>query len=145
MASRFVQTRRVEYVDTDMAGIVHYSRFFLYMEQAEHAFFRSLGLSVHQEIDGAMISWPRVSCAFDFRRPLFFEDTFEVRLFIEAISSRTVRYRAEIFRDDTYLATGRSTSVCCRVEPGGSLKAVPIPHALRSHFEVDPAPPHTDA
>ena len=35
--------RRVEFAETDMAGQVHFSNFFRYMEAAEHAFFRSLG------------------------------------------------------------------------------------------------------
>ena len=38
--------RRVEFSETDMAGIVHYSNFFRYMEAAEHEFFRALGFSV---------------------------------------------------------------------------------------------------
>ena len=31
--------RRVEFSDTDMAGIVHFARFFVFMEAAEHAFY----------------------------------------------------------------------------------------------------------
>ena len=46
MAFEFKAIRRVEFSETDMAGIVHYSNFFRYMETAEHGFFRSLGYSV---------------------------------------------------------------------------------------------------
>ncbi|MEL7264077.1 MAG: hypothetical protein AAFP69_04590, partial [Planctomycetota bacterium] len=42
--------RRVEFRDTDAAGIVHFSAFFPFMETAEHAFLRSLGLSVFQPV-----------------------------------------------------------------------------------------------
>jgi acyl-CoA thioester hydrolase len=38
MASEFHATRRIEFPDTDMAGIVHFSRFFVFMEAAEHEF-----------------------------------------------------------------------------------------------------------
>lgn len=38
--------RRVEFAETDMAGIAHFSSFVIYMEQAEHALLRSLGTSV---------------------------------------------------------------------------------------------------
>ena len=41
--STFITHRRVEFSDTDMAGIVHFANFYRYMEQAEHDFFRSLG------------------------------------------------------------------------------------------------------
>ena len=53
MAYEFKVRRRVEFSETDMAGIVHYSNFFRYMEAAEHAFFRSLGLSIHKQPGGA--------------------------------------------------------------------------------------------
>src|SRR5213078_989612 len=46
MPAVFRTTRRVEFADTDMAGIVHFANFFRYMESAEHEFLRSHGLSV---------------------------------------------------------------------------------------------------
>ncbi|MGY8650976.1 MAG: acyl-CoA thioesterase, partial [Verrucomicrobiia bacterium] len=54
----FIITRRVEFSETDAAGIVHFANFYRYMEYAEHAFFRSLGRSiVDLDLD---IGWPRV-------------------------------------------------------------------------------------
>jgi YbgC/YbaW family acyl-CoA thioester hydrolase len=44
---------RVEFTDTDMAGIVHFSSFFRYMEVTEHAFFRSLGFSIVMQHEGS--------------------------------------------------------------------------------------------
>jgi hypothetical protein len=38
--------RRIEFCETDAAGIAHFSPMFPCMEQAEHALFRSLGTSV---------------------------------------------------------------------------------------------------
>ena len=46
MPYEFKVVRRVEFSDTDMAGIMHYSNFFRFMETAEHGFFRSLGFSI---------------------------------------------------------------------------------------------------
>ena len=46
MTTPFVTTRRVEFGDTDMAGIMHFANFFRFMEAAETDFLRSLGLSV---------------------------------------------------------------------------------------------------
>ena len=43
MPYEFKHIRRVEFAETDMAGIVHFSNFFRMMEATEHAFFRSLG------------------------------------------------------------------------------------------------------
>ena len=43
MAHAFTMQRRVEFAETDMAGILHFSNYFRFMESVEHAFFRSLG------------------------------------------------------------------------------------------------------
>jgi len=59
MSQTFKHRRIIEFRDTDMAGIVHFSNFFSYMEQAEHAFLRSVDLGVFCEIDGE--SAPKVS------------------------------------------------------------------------------------
>lgn len=42
----FRTVRRVEFRDTDAAGIVHFSAFFPMMESVEHEFLRSLGIAV---------------------------------------------------------------------------------------------------
>ena len=46
MKNAFVTRRRVEFMDTDMAGIVHFATFFRYMETAEHELLRKLGIPV---------------------------------------------------------------------------------------------------
>jgi 4-hydroxybenzoyl-CoA thioesterase/acyl-CoA thioester hydrolase len=42
----FHTARRVEFRDTDAAGIMHFSTFFNRMEEAEHELLRTLGTSV---------------------------------------------------------------------------------------------------
>ena len=66
-AIAFRTTRRVEFSDTDAAGIAHFTAFFRFMEQAEHELLRSVGLSVFMPVDGEEITWPRVSSKCDFR------------------------------------------------------------------------------
>ena len=61
----FCTSRRVEFRDTDAAGIVHFSVVPVYMEQAGHELLRSLGMSVHQHDAQGEISWPRVSVGCD--------------------------------------------------------------------------------
>ena len=125
MNKAFVISRRVEFADTDMAGIVHFTAFFRYMETAEHEFFRALGLSItdHER----HLGWPRVSCSFDFHSALRFPEEFEVHLNLTQISKRSVTYEARIVRDGAILASGRSISTCCRIDPAGALRAIDIP------------------
>ena len=63
MPTSFRTSRLVEFSDTDMAGIMHFSAFFRYMEAAEHELLRNLGFSVYCEIDGVPISFPRVAAS----------------------------------------------------------------------------------
>ena len=53
--------RRADFCDTDLAGIVHFANFFRYMEAAEVAFLKSLGLNVTIQWNGEHLGFPRVS------------------------------------------------------------------------------------
>src|SRR5580704_13662426 len=94
MAYGFKTTRRVEFSDTDMAGIMHYSNFFRFMETAEHGFFRSLGLSIIHAGDPP-VGWPRVHARCDYKSPLRFEDEVEIHLLVSEKKSKALSY---IFR-----------------------------------------------
>ncbi len=66
--SGFRYLRRVQFHETDQAGVAHFSWFFRYMEEAEHALWRAAGLSIDRA--GCDTGWPRVSATFDFKSPL---------------------------------------------------------------------------
>src|SRR5438132_1497386 len=114
MSTGFHTTRRVEFGDTDMAGIVHFANFFRYMEAAETAFLRSLGVSVKLEWEGQAIGFPRVSASCDYVQPAFFEDVLDIEVTIDKIGRKSLSYTFEFSRDRTKLARGKVTSVCCR-------------------------------
>ena len=59
----FSTQRRVEFRDTDTAGIAHFTAFFYYMEAAEHECLRQLGLSVLMKDADGQLTWPRVAAA----------------------------------------------------------------------------------
>jgi YbgC/YbaW family acyl-CoA thioester hydrolase len=93
MAHEYTVRRRVDFADTDMAGIMHFSNYFRYMEGVEHAFFRTLGLRLHGDRDGTMHGFARVHAACDYLRPLRYDDEVEIRLVIEHRGARSLRYR----------------------------------------------------
>ncbi len=143
MAYEFKLRRRVEFGETDMAGIVHFANFFRYMEITEHAFFRSVGFSVHMQDGDRVLGWPRVHVSCDFKSPLVFEDEFEIHLRVREKRSKALTYDF-VFRKvgeeaDTVVAHGWITSVCvARDEATGKMKAVPIPERFASQIEVAP-------
>lgn len=145
MAHRFTFTDRVQFADTDMAGIVHFSNFFRYLERAEHAFFRSLETSIWDASptipEGEHVGWPRVHVSCDYRAPLYFEEEFEVELLVEEVRSKTIRYLIRIWKKDRVLSAEAHLVVACvkRDPETGKMKAVPIPDRIRSKIEVAPA------
>jgi len=131
----FTTTRRVEFADTDMAGIMHFTAYFRFMEEAEHELLRSQGLSVVTPEDAAHISWPRVSAACDFLGPACFEDELTILVSVESLKSKSVTYRFEVFHEARKLAEGRMTSVCCRITAGAPPQAIEIPPPIREKLE----------
>ena len=141
MAMTYSTTRRVGFAETDMAGIMHFSNFYRWMETVEHEFFRSLGLSIHMRIDDQDVGWPRLETSCKFKRPLKFEEEATVRLSIEEISAKTITYSFKIEKEENgqqlHIARGKMTTVCVTFESGtGKLKAIPIPKIIRE--KIDP-------
>lgn len=125
MPAEFTYRRRVQFAETDLAGIVHFSWYFRYMEEAEHALWRSLGL--HIAPPGGQIGYPRVSASCDFKGPLRFEDEFEVDVRVDAVGRRSLRYGFTLRRGDEILATGAMTSVCVEKQPDRGVRSVELP------------------
>jgi acyl-CoA thioester hydrolase len=95
MPHEYKLTRRVEFPDTDMAGIVYFANFFKFMESTEHAFFRSQGLTVHSNRGEPTTGWARVHASCDYMRPAHFEDLLEVHLVVREKTQKTLRYSFE--------------------------------------------------
>lgn len=127
--SEFRTRRKIEFSDTDLAGIVHFSRFFVFMETAEHEFLRSLGTSVHCEHEGMQIGWPRLSASCEYRRPVRFEDELEIVLRVKKKGRRSMTYQTHFFLDGECVANGELSSVCCEMTAAGP-RAIPIPPFL---------------
>ncbi len=132
--SEYRFTRRVQFYETDVAGIVHFSWFYRYMEEAEHALWREAGLSIHPH--DSDIGWPRVSASFEFHRALRFEDEFDVWLRIVEMTSRRIHYACLLEKQKQKMATGAMTVACVRKRPDRTLEAIDIPAEIASRFEV---------
>ena len=130
MTKTFKHSRRIEFRDTDMAGIVHFSNFFAYMEQAEHAFLRSVGLGVICEIDGEKISWPRVNVNCNYRQAIKFEEMIDVEVSVARIGTKSVTYDFAFTREETPVADGSITVVCCKFEHGKKPESIETPAAF---------------
>lgn len=113
--------------------MVHFSWYFRYMEEAEHALWRAAGLTIAASDDD--LRFPRVAATCEFRAPLRFEDEIEVEIRVEAIGSRSLRYSCRILRAEATVAEGTMTVACIRTSGTG---AIDLPdHIVRA---LDRAP-----
>ena len=145
MPSEFSITRTVEFSETDMAGIMHFSNFFRWMEACETAFYRSLNLPLISFVPGTVVGWPRVKASCDYKSPLRFNDVIEVKLFIKEVRSKAVLYVFQFRKIEAgqvlpaVLAQGEIAAVCVTSDAAGKMVAQPIPADVRAKLEPAPA------
>jgi YbgC/YbaW family acyl-CoA thioester hydrolase len=141
MGYEFRATRMVEFSDTDMAGIMHFSNFFRFMETAEHGFYRSLGFSVAME-KALGLGWPRVKAECEYKQPLRFEDLVEIHLVVSKTGARSITFDFHFSKKENgeriQAATGRLTVVCVKRDENGRMKSAPIPAEILEKIQVAP-------
>ena len=134
MHTEYQTKRKIEFADTDMAGIVHFTRFFVFMESAEHEFLRSLGTSVATEWNGNKIGWPRLAASCEYISPLRFEDEVDIHLRVAKKGTKSLTYQFRFTHQGTDVARGEITTVCCITNPGEKLRAIPIPDFIANQI-----------
>ena len=139
MRTEYHTKRKIEFADTDMAGIVHFTRFFVFMESAEHEFLRSLGTSVATEWEGNKIGWPRLAASCEYLSPLRFEDEVDICLRVSKKGTKSLTYQFHFTRQGEDVARGELTTVCCITNPGEKLRAIPIPDFIADQIHAPPS------
>ncbi len=138
MPHEFYTQRKIEFADTDLAGICHFARFFVFMETAEHQFLNSIGASVSMEIDGNKIGWPRLSASCEYISPAKFEDVLDIHLMVARKGTKSMTYKFLFTRGETVIARGQMSSACCICNPGEEIRAIPIPDFIAAKMEEAP-------
>jgi 4-hydroxybenzoyl-CoA thioesterase/acyl-CoA thioester hydrolase len=133
--------RRVEFRDTDAAGIVHFSAFFFWMESAEHELLRAAGVHVVDRLpsndtgESVTASWPRVSAACDYKAAIRFGDEVDIRVGIEDIGHSSITFSFRFEHEGIWVAQGRIVAVRCVMRPGRKPEPVAIPADIRGRLE----------
>jgi YbgC/YbaW family acyl-CoA thioester hydrolase len=141
MPYEFHSRQRVEFADTDMAGIMHFSNYFRFMERTEHEFLRSLGLSVHPADGEEFISLPRVNAECNYRCPLAYEDEVDIHLLVREKRSKSICYEFRFRKrgEESLVAVGSITVVTVLFDRATSgMKAIPIPESIDRLIEAAP-------
>lgn len=98
--------RRLEWADTDAAGVMYNGALWRYVEAAEEALHDRLGIREH-----TFGATPRVRVSAQFVRPLRFHDLMRVELTVAAVGRTSITYRFAITCDAQPAVDGEIVSV----------------------------------
>lgn len=121
--------RRIEWMDTDAAGIYHWTCVFRLAEAAEAELHRGLGIA-----DRTFGATPRLAIAAEFVRPLRFDDEVQVELAVDEVGRTSVRYRLTIEGPDGEAALGTITT--CLIDRE-TWRPAPWPDDVRAALQSD--------
>jgi acyl-CoA thioester hydrolase len=143
MASEYSIFRRVEFSETDLAGIMHFTNYYRWMEICEHEFLRSVGLSVDMEDENGRFGWPRVKATCRFKRPLRFEEEVEIKLIVTEMRDRSITYAFQFWKEENgervKAAVGEAVAACVRFDQAsGSMSPIQIPEIFTSKVTTKP-------
>jgi acyl-CoA thioester hydrolase len=144
MACEYVSQRRVEFSETDMAGLVHFTNFFKYVETAERDLFEACGLSLIDKQGGTFSGWPRTRLNCKFSAPLRFGDTIRIHLMVKELKDRAIEYHFRIYRledneQQTLAAKGQLTTLYTRFDSEtGELRSAELPQTVRDALQPCP-------
>lgn len=127
-----VYRRSIRFADTDAAGVAHFSRLLVIIEEAVHDFFQSKGLHI---LDAAT-AWPFVSIHADYSAGCRFQDEITVSLSVDKIGTSSLGFSfAATKTDGTACFGGKAT--LCHIDPELSAPA-PIPEKTRNALGASP-------
>jgi YbgC/YbaW family acyl-CoA thioester hydrolase len=134
----FTTHRRIEFADTDMGGIVHFSRYFVFMETAEHQLFEAIGTSIHLIQDGRAVGWPRVAATCEYRSPARFGDVLDLRVRLVRKGRTSLTWDHQVSVGGRLVANGRISSICCYLDGPAGLEPIPLPAIVADRLTDNP-------
>ena len=135
MAAETTHKLRVRYNECDRVGIVFNSNYLVYTDVAATEFWREHlgGYTAFNDIGLDMVL---AEANIKFRRPLEFDDDFEVRVSVGTITARSLTMEFDFTRAGEQIAEIEISYVCV---DSAEHTAQPIPDQLRAVLEGEPA------
>lgn len=127
-----VEKMRVNWIDTDTSGLIHYTAALRYFEVAEHQLLRELfGDEGSPSERGFLL--PRVHVEADYKAALRYPDEFECEARVEAVGRSSVTFGYEMRRSDgVSCVVGRIVAVA--IDASG--RSIPLPEPIRRILEA---------
>ena len=117
---------RVTWVDTDAAGVVHYSNYFRFFERAEEEFYRHLGFDFTNFKERGL--WfPRVEASCQYKKPARYNDLLVIEVSVEELKEKSVKLGFKVVNEktDDLLAFGHLVIVAADKQTGRAAR-IPV-------------------
>jgi len=123
----FKCTFRVHWVDTDVAGVMHFTNYLRYFEACEEEFYRSISLPFDEVRKEFGLRLPRVEAHCNYKAACHFNDLFDVVMRLREVAEKTITWDFEAIRQDGKVAADGYIK-CIAVD--SEWKAIPLPQEL---------------
>lgn len=120
---------KVQWGETDAAGIVFYPNYFHWFDNAAHAFFRALGLPLADLMKQGIFT-PILSAGSDFKAPLKYDDDITITSAITEVRNKSFRIEHTVRCGDVITGAGWEWRGWV-IKESGQLRAVAIPDDVR--------------
>jgi 4-hydroxybenzoyl-CoA thioesterase len=130
---------RVEWADSDPAGIVYYPNFFKWFETGTWHLLSKAGLTLDVlQNEFGLLGCPRVDAHAKFRQPARFWDLVQLTSVVDSWTRKSFRVIHEVRVGGVLCVEGTEVCVCVRPAPerSGAMEAVPIPDAFRQRLDA---------
>ena len=120
--------KKIYYHDTDCGGVVYYSNYLKYLEEARTEFFAEKGFSIKELADsGTFFVVARQET--DYKFPGRYGDVLEINTWVSSSSPVRLEFEAEIKNQSMQLLSKSKTILVC---VGTDFKPKVIPEQIKS-------------
>lgn len=96
---------RVRYGETDQMGVAYHGAYAQWFEIGRTHYCKSKGI-VYRELEESGYGLVVVEMFISYKRPLRYDDEFEIHTFIEDINKKMIKFGYKIFKDSETCASG---------------------------------------
>ncbi len=132
---------RVEWGETDTAGIIYYPNYFRWFDRNTHELFRAAGMPISRLHRQGHVH-PIVESGARFWLPLLYDDQVTLATTVTELRAKTFRLEHKVSREGTPVAEGFEVRIWGRLPAPGSderLSAVAIPEEYAALLRGDQA------
>lgn len=124
----FKRTFRVRWVDTDAAGVMHFTNYLRYFEACEEEFYSSISLPFNDVQKKYGITFPRVETHCVYKAACRFDDFFDVTMRNREVAEKTITWDFQAIRQEDGRMAAEGYIKCIAVNL--QWKAVALPKQL---------------